>query len=243
MLQKRDKSKIRSFKNKHLGQRIFCIGAGPSLNKENLSLLNNEIVIFTNSSYKLLKHISPKFSYWLVQDNDRIRELIDVNETQFSSTFKSFHTLKDLEVKAYQNSVILFPNIIIKKYKKIIPYPEVLLNQLSFSESLEDRIDLTGSSVIFSAIQLAYYLGASKIGLLGVDMNYSQDLKASYFDYNPSRVYFEPGTKEEYLVKRKPFFRFYKEFLIKKGVNCYNCSCETQEDELTKLSLESFLNS
>lgn len=241
MLRKRDKNKIISFKDKHKGQRIFCVGAGPSLNKENLELLRNEIVIFTNSSYKLLKKISPKTSYWLVQDNDRVREFIDADTSQFSCVFKSFHMLSNLNIKAYQNCTVLWPKITIRRYRSIIPYPHVIYNYYSFSEKLEERIDLTGSSVIFSAIQLAYYLGASKIALLGVDMNYTPDVKSSYFDYSPNRVYYEPGTHETYLTERKPFFKFYKDFLSEKGIEIYNCTCETKEDEFPKVSLEYFI--
>ena len=241
MLPKRNKKKILDFKNRHAGQKIFCLGAGPSLKKENLSLLNNQVVIFTNSSYKLLNTVSPKTSYWLVQDTHRVKEFSDVDTSQFSATFKSFHTLNYLHPNLYESCIVLWPEIILKQ-RKFIPYPEVVCNRLSFSENLDTTIDLTGSSVIFSAIQLAYYLGSDKIALLGVDMYHSSDLKSAYFDYSPNRIYSEPATQEDYVSRRKPYFKFYRDFLSTKGIKLYNCTCETREDELDKLSLEDFVN-
>jgi hypothetical protein len=145
-----------------------------------------------------------------------------------------------LHPNLYEGCIVLWPEIILKQ-RKFIPYPEVVCNRLSFSENLDTRIDLAGSSVIFSAIQLAYYLGSDKIALLGVDMYHSSDLKSAYFDYSPNRIYSEPATQEDYVSRRKPYFKFYRDFLSTKGIKLYNCTCETREDELDKLSLEDFV--
>ena len=54
------KKKIQKFENLHKNETIFLIGAGPSLNNENLNLLNGKIVIAYNFSYQALTNIRPK---------------------------------------------------------------------------------------------------------------------------------------------------------------------------------------
>ena len=57
------KKKIQKFENLHKNETIFLIGAGPSLNNENLNLLNGKIVIAYNFSYQALTNIRPKKFY------------------------------------------------------------------------------------------------------------------------------------------------------------------------------------
>ena len=54
-----NRKKIKKFYNCHMGSTVFILGAGPSLEQENLSLLSNQIVIVT-FSYQALSDIKLK---------------------------------------------------------------------------------------------------------------------------------------------------------------------------------------
>lgn len=252
---KHSRSKIRQFRNIHANKTIICVGAGPSLNKEDLFLLNNQIVIFTNSSYKIRQQICPAFSYWIAQDTYRMREMQDVRckKYGFSATFKSFHDINSLSLSSiHSDDIILLPRIAwerlfnpsnpILSFLTPLYFPKAICNLPKFSEKIDELIELTGSSVIFSAIQIAAYMGASRIGLLGVDMNYTTDLKSSYFDFDPNRVNFGPYmTGNYYNEVRRPIFIYFRQHLLNKGVSLINCTCSTSEDVLDKDSLSNFL--
>ncbi|MFY7899529.1 MAG: 6-hydroxymethylpterin diphosphokinase MptE-like protein [Chitinophagaceae bacterium] len=231
-----NRKKIMKFKNIHKNEVVFCLGAGPSLNKENLSLLNGEIVIFTNSSYKLLERISPKNKYWFVQDQYRLNELNSVDKSLFDASFKSLHNLLTFKRDNILDSEIFIqPEFLFKVYRRIY-IPQIVEAGIKFSTQLHERVNLAGNSVIFSAIQLAYYMGAKKIVLLGVDMNYGMNPQQSYFDKDSiNNISFWPISYEN---NAKPAFLAYRELLDSRGVQLINSTCETKEDVLLKVPLE-----
>lgn len=232
-------NKVKDFKNKHKNEIIFCIGAGPSLNKENIQLLSNQTVIFTNSSYKLIDKVHIKNKYWFVQDQNRLRELQSVDRSIFDASFKSVHKLHELQKNTISRSdIFILPEIVYRWNKKIL-VPEIIEVGTKFSPELHHGINLAGNTVIFSAIQLAYYMGAKTIALLGVDMNYGSSSKDSYFDPtdNQNRYFWILPYEES----TKPAFKSYKNFLESNAVQLINCTCETKEDVLNKMSLEQLL--
>ena len=231
---------IKKFKHIHKGKTIFCLGAGPSLLKENLQLLNNQIVIFTNSSYKIIDQISPQKKYWIVQDKNRLKELNNVSRKIFDVSFRSMHDLEMLDIDTItREDVFIRPEFefefTVRRLFQRIFVPKPIESGTNFSHDLSKFISISGSTVIFSAIQLAYYMGAVRIVLLGFDMNWGNDAQSSYFDRNSARdrQFSVPSYKESV----KPALVVYKRLLEEQGVELINSTICTKEDVLKKMSL------
>lgn len=238
VLKRHHGSKISKFKYIHKGETIFCIGAGPSLLKEKINLLDGQTVIFTNRSYKLLETIKPKHKYWHVHDQFALQDLKEVNRDKFDASFRSMHKLEKLDFNTIDEKDIFIKPEIVLNHKNKYLVPHVIANGINFSENLETHICLAGESVIFSAIQIAYYMGASQIVLLGVDMNYGKSPLDSHFDRDENQ-FFWPVPYEQ---SAKPAFIYYDYFLKMKGVKLINCSSETKEDVLEHKKLEEIFN-
>lgn len=111
----------------------------------------------------------------------------------------------------------------------------------------------SGSTAVFGMLQLACYLGAKTIVLIGVDFNYTplsgvsegdQELIAdgktnNHFrpDYVPKGVLAHPPNKK----RQYKAFQSAQAYCEGKGVHIYNASRETQLDVFPKAELEAFL--
>jgi hypothetical protein len=152
--------KIRLLKSGLKGsKRCFLIGNGPSLNKTDLSYLENEITFSVNSFFLKSNHLSWKPTFHIVEDHlvaeDRKNELVN-----FKGPIKLY--------PAYLG--YCFPkseDTIFYNHRPRISYPD----GFDFSTQA-DKITYTGCTVIFSALQIAAYLGFQEIYLIGVDASY-----------------------------------------------------------------------
>lgn len=88
-------------------------------------------------------------------------------------------------------------------------------------------------TVIFSAIQIAAYMGAARIGLLGVDMNYPPG-EPHFYHRGPDQTSRPFGNCEQWF---RPVFLHYHRQLNAKGLRLFNCTCRTREDVLPRMSL------
>ncbi len=152
--------RIARFKDCHKGKRGFIIGSGPSLKIEDLDLLKNEITFACNKIYLAFDKTSWRPSYYSVVDS-----MVAGNNARKINKY-------DL-VKIFSNSVRC--NFIGKKdiyWLRDIGSTKIN-NQLQFSFST----DLTegangGYTVIYTMLQLAYYMGLQEVYLLGLDFSF-----------------------------------------------------------------------
>ncbi len=231
------KREIRRFRGLHQDDVIFCLGTGPSLNQEMLQLLDDQIVICTNSAFKVLDRCMPKKAYWFVQDANRLRELQGVDRKVFAASFRSIHFLPAFETGMISKTdLFVKPTFAFRPTRRGILLPTIVDRGCQFSDDLSRNICLAGSSVIFSAIQLAAYMGASKIVLLGVDMHYTADAATSHFDGS------DAGGRHHwvgpYETDLRPAFVEYNRLLHARGIDFINCTQGTREDVLRKASLK-----
>ncbi len=156
------------FKNKHMGRRCFVIGNGPSLNKQDLSLLSNEITIAMNYFYK-----HPIVGKWV----PNYYCFADPNEFEVSAFAENFY--QNLRQKIH-SSKFLIP-IYAKNYienQKLLPVDQTYYAAFrgTLSNGLNYNIDLTESipgvqSTSQLAIMWSLYMGCSPIYLIGLDHN------------------------------------------------------------------------
>jgi len=159
------KNKIKEMKDIEEGKRVFIIGTGPSIDKTNLDLLKNEIKIGVNTAHKI-KNFS--FDYFVLYDGNAMihnqKYILDLPIPIFLAGDAGRKYLSE-----YQRENIK---------AKILPLKDRSEEkQKTMSKNLVDGIGVH-SSVVHSAIQVAYYLGFYEVFLLGCDCNYDGE---SYF--------------------------------------------------------------
>lgn len=233
--------RIRKFKQIHKGKTIFCVGAGPSLSLEDPGLLDNQVIIFTHSSYKILDKIKSPTAYWLVQDQNRLKEFKDVDRNIFSASFRTIHNIQSFESATISKKDVFIKPEIHFHSTRWLTVPRAIATGLDYSEDISDKFCLAGDSIIFTAMQLAFYMGANRIVMLGVDMNYGSGNFDSYFDKTQveSRTFWPINYDKGYAKKA---FEVYNKWLVSKGIELINASKKTKEDVTKKMTLEEVIN-
>ena len=153
---------IRSFKDKHKGERCFICATGPSLNKMDLTLLDDEITFGVNSFYKTGRSTT----YYGVSD--------------MHVWFRHKYNFKSLDTQFFigGRASPLYDKAPIDMVKQ----PMVLTdkNHGGFSYDIEGGV-YSGDSVIYDiCLQVCYYMGFDEVYLIGLDWDYSS--KKKHFD-------------------------------------------------------------
>lgn len=153
------------FRDRHKGQRCFVIGNGPSLNKQDLSPLAQEITFVTNSF-----HLHPivgdawQPSYYLLTDPE-----------YFTGDFDpSFFQELTERIKSAPFIVPHFAREFLEKTGALPPERTYFIAITEAEEDYAEKPDLTGvvpgmQTVVQLAMLAAMYMGCSHIYLLGMD--------------------------------------------------------------------------
>lgn len=165
-----DADELSSFYNAFKGERCFIIGNGPSLNKNDLDLLENEYSFGVNSFYYKTRETGFRPTFYVVEDNSVMKEnLAEIKE--FEAPFKFFPTLyKRLHPKT--------PNTFFFEMNRGF-YEKSSLNYVVPRFSTDaSKVLYCGQSVTYINLQLAFYMGFTEVYLIGMDFNY--DIPASH---------------------------------------------------------------
>jgi len=149
-------------------KRCFLIGNGPSLNDTDLSLLKDEVTFAVNGFFLKSKDLAWTPTFYLVEDHlvaeDRAEAL-----QEFKGPIKFYPAYLGYCMPPADDTIYY-------NHRPRVSYPD------GFDFSLKaDDITYTGCTVMFSAMQLAAYLGFEEIYLIGVDASYElpKDVKTS----------------------------------------------------------------
>lgn len=159
------------FKDAHKGERCFVVGNGPSIKKQDLSMLRNELVITVNQItrnpiYPLLYsnyHMWTDVGFFLEKGKEGDEQLLDAIKgvRTDNNNPECFFVSDALEyIKSHKLDEYLQVNYVKYDY--------------AFNESYNRDFDFTGilpvlSTVVHYGIALAVYMGCSEIYLLGCD--------------------------------------------------------------------------
>ena len=211
-----------SLKNKHAGKRCFIMGNGPSLRQTPVERLKNEVTIGCNGLFLMFDRMGFVPTFYTVEDvlvaEDRAAEI-----NRIRGTTKVF----PLDVMRFlpRDSDTVYVN-----------FPRRYRNSPRFSDHFE-RVAYFGGTVTYLNLQLAYYIGASEIILIGVDHNYakdpSKDDRSGYVitsrtddpdHFHPG--YFGPGYRfhDPQVDRMETAYRKAKEFLDAHGVRVRNAT-------------------
>lgn len=152
-------SRIKKLKGRKKGKRCFVVGNGPSLTVEQLEAIKKEDCFSANRIYKMFDKTSWRPLYYVVQD-------------KYDST-KGFY--ENLEVKTLFVSDFYWREHGIKNPNAICYHIHRTLKQTSnipFSVDCSKFVQ-AASTVTFTMIQFAVYLGYSEIYLIGMDHTYA----------------------------------------------------------------------
>ena len=146
-------------KNCHAGRRAFVIGNGPSLRIRDLDHLQDEITFAANKIYLAFDSTHWRPTYYGVED-----KLVMV---------QNYHTIKALKgpvkfLPRYLNRwVAPIPDAVYFDLETVPFYPQ----RPCFSHNAATRV-YWGSTITYTLIQLACFMGIREIFLLGVDHDF-----------------------------------------------------------------------
>lgn len=153
--------KLRTLKNIHANRRCFIIGNGPSLKATDLDVLdkNNEITFAFNRIYHIFEQTNWRPTYYVSQD-----QLMARNTYQEMCAVPAVKRFFPIELKWWNH----------------IPIHDAVFFHLSnpddfckpiFNTDIDKFIG-NSPTVVFTAMQLAAYMGITEIYLLGVDQHF-----------------------------------------------------------------------
>ena len=229
-----------SLKNKHKDQTIYIIGNGPSLSVKDLDFLKNEITFGSNKIYLIFKDTDWRPTYYSVEDDLVLKNnLNDINNYDDSLKLFPIHAIFDAGKIKNANYF---------NFHRHHYYPELP----NLSNDLIKGI-FWGGSIVYTQIQLAIYMGAKKIILLGVDFSF--DVPKNYIDSSKeiisdgeinhfSKEYRKPGEKwnQPNLALQE---KGYEKIMISKnklGIEIYNATKNSKLNIIPKISLETVLD-
>ncbi|MGG0177987.1 6-hydroxymethylpterin diphosphokinase MptE-like protein [Gottfriedia acidiceleris] len=202
--------KLKSIKNKHLGERCFIVATGPSLKVEDLEKLRGEITFSMNSICLAFNETDWRPTYYGIQD---IR-----NYFKFKDDIKEL----DSECKFIGESILKRDTV----SEEFYVYPMNMLNHnwmhKKYNTKFSDdafAVVYDGYTITYSLIQIAVYMGFKEIYLLGADSNYSRDLNHHFknYDYHDSN-YTVAG------LKMIDAYKVAKEYADKKNIKIFNAT-------------------
>ncbi len=159
-----DSKKLKALQNKFKGKRCFVLGNGPSLNKTDLRLLENEYSFAVNGIFYKTEEVGYKPTFYVVEDRHVMGDNVE-KINAFDCEYKFFPSAYKKKVTNRKNT--LFFNMDVGFYVEKSKHFE----RPRFSKDCSQVI-YCGQSVTFINLQLAYYLGFSEIYLIGMDFSY-----------------------------------------------------------------------
>lgn len=173
----------KKFKNKHKGKKCFIILNGPSASKEDLSKLEGQIVFCVNSYYRgdKINLIKPDYycitddAFFLKGNQGNLQDLLQ--KCPYSTFFFNYKYLRHNKIADY----------IYVTYAKYMPNAVKIKNDY-------DGLCSGFTNVALYVINLAIFMGFTKIYLLGLDFNLNSELNWAH-DY--------PESNNELKIKNK----------------------------------------
>lgn len=160
---KKSVQKLKKNKQSNISNRCFIIGSGPSIKKQNLSLLKNEITFGFNAFYLIKDEIGFLPTYYLIEDPFPAEDNADVINKLEGTTIIVPYDLKYC-IKPRNNVIYVnFDRVYLNPIDKLFPH---------FANNCEKKV-YWGGTVAYMALQIADYLNYKDIYLLGIDLTYS----------------------------------------------------------------------
>lgn len=239
--------RLRKLRSSHNGEIFFVVGAGPSLKDIDLDILSGKNVISHHFAFQAFKNISLKTHYWVVGAESRMRDLKNINRKQFTASIWSPGSLKRRRYPFEgfsENDIIIPPVYDFQRFRLIQHRGFVYKDGKNIINKSLSCSSPPGCTAVVTGIQLAYYLGAKTIVLLGADFGRSSE-GTCYFSNDVPIVDSQFLANKDVYKTNYPGIRtalsWYKNFLKKQGVEVYNASSHSRDDVLERKNVLDFL--
>lgn len=152
---------LKRLKNRHKGQRCFIIGNGPSLSATDLDTINrnNEISFAFNRIYHIFDDTDWRPTYYASQDEKILHQSVD-SVNGFPAKIKFI----PIERKWHDNIKPLNVQYFHLKHR-------LTDNKPHFSSDIS-RFIINSNTVVYTAMQIAVYMGIREIYLIGIDHHF-----------------------------------------------------------------------
>ncbi|MFT3829174.1 MAG: hypothetical protein QM691_05635 [Opitutaceae bacterium] len=230
-LVRRDGDYLQSLAGCCRGETLFCLGNGPSLARQDPELLAGTNVISTNQGYRFLRNSKTLRTWHLVTDTTRFREvgpeLGDGCHPAFCAPYRLSAEWLELAGR--------WPNFRVLPTTQFVQWTgetwELAARDTPLCAfRLPHELEHCGFSVIFAAIQLAVYLGARRVVLLGVDMDYS----GGHSHFVPGVSHLNPSY--EYETHARSALVHFRKTLAAMGCELLNATDGGRVDVLERIS-------
>lgn len=182
--------KIAQYKNLYDGKRCFFIGNGPSLRAQDLTVLyqHNEITFGFNRIYNIFNETPWRPSFYISQDEKMLKgceKIVDQLELPVKFV--------PVQLKWYYN-IAIHDAVYFNMNWQQCENPRDFL----FSDNVAHEIDCA-STGMYTAAQLAVYMGFQEIYFIGVDHHFhiSQNNKGEVIVDNNVKDYFSEKYNED----------------------------------------------
>lgn len=164
--------RLKEYRGKYEGKRCFIIGNGPSLTLSDLERLKGEITFACNSIYAVYEHTFWRPSFHCAWDNIFCKKMMSKKEDmkKLTSECGAFFTTILGDGFQYRECEDIGNLFFIKSEQAVSENTGLPL----FSEDCSKQIYSSGT-VTYMMLQLAVYMGFSKIYLLGMDTSFSTE--------------------------------------------------------------------
>lgn len=233
--------KLAALRNKHLGERVIVIGNGPSLSSINLDSLSCWTTFASNKIFLIFEKTEWRPTYYTTEDDlviiqniERISKKIDERTT----------VIQPYICKAYKTNI--YADIFFAySFRKFFDRKQ------HFGADALDCI-YNGYSVVYTQIQLAIFMGAKEIALIGVDFNFNtNDARASNGDLIGTGLtnHFIPNYRSigerwnpPMLDRQELSFSLARIEAEKRGIRIVNCTEGSKLEVFERENLDIFLN-
>lgn len=213
---------IAKYKDCEKGKRIFIICSGPSLTMEDIDKIKNEVTIGVNGVISLYSKIGWQPKYYVVADKVVLDGYYDEINLAHPQNAIFCRTERDKRPWTFTPTYCGKYLDIHLAYARHRSAGDKVRKYMYFEDDLAKKgLYTAGRSVATYAMQIAAYMGASEIILLGQDCDYGGDKK--YFnDKVISNV--NADTTRTFIETMFVFYEYAKEHLKKRGIKVYNAT-------------------
>lgn len=202
------------------GEDIYIVGSGPSINKQNLSLLRDRKVIFLNGAMSLVEKCGLTPYFVSVSDSSFCVKRASMFSLLPKGTnlLLSFAAMKDLY---YLNPSAVTENnvyLLLTLDDWVHAYLDAEKGMEAFANL--DYGSMNAGTVMADCIRLSAFLGAANTYLLGLDIGNSAEPRF----YETAGDAAKSGLLRNYESRILPFMKLAARYFRAKGLGLYNCS-------------------
>lgn len=218
--------KIQKFKGSYVGKRCFIIGNGPSLKSEDLEKIRGEYAFAANRIHLLYDKTGWRPTFYMCQDKHMLQSEQETIASFTENVFIGFNSMITYGISLANATAYLLDDRAYLWRMKNMPFSDDCANSV-----------IDASTVTYSSMQLAIYMGFTEIYLLGVDHKYAHTLdKNKRITYDPTvKQYFDDAYRNAYTKFEKEKGTILAVYDMEAVNNAYECAKYSAENHNSRI--------